>query len=323
MNQEIFFAYNGKMKITLEEVEVFLAVVDTGSLTAAAEHLQQPVSTTSRLLARLEEKLQVTLLRRTTRRLDLTDEGIGFVSDARDIMKSVSVAEDRLMERSGRLSGPLYIDASSSFMLHVLAPLMPGYREMHPEVDLVMSADEGFIDLIERRVDLAIRIGELKDSTLHSRLLGHTRIKLYASADYLRQRGVPTDISDLAHHELLGFSTSGELNSWPLQNGSQAMLKIKPTVQSSNGEMLYQLARQGMGIAKISEFMVGNDVALRNLVEVLPNQTTPYIKPINAVYYMHSAVSGRIASMVRYLMAAMNRPEFIWSERLATPSAHP
>ena len=160
------------MRFTIEELTVFLAVVDSGSLTAAAEHLGQPVSTTSRLLARLEDKVQTTLLRRTTRRLDVTDEGHGFARDARNILEAVRTAEDGLMERRERLAGPLRIDAATPYMLHVLVPLMPGYRERHPDVELVLTSNEGFIDLLERRVDLAIRIGELKDSTLHSRLLG-------------------------------------------------------------------------------------------------------------------------------------------------------
>ena len=168
------------MKLALDELSVFLAVVDTGSLTAAAERLGQPVSSISRLLARLEEKLQTSLLRRTTRRLDLTDEGHAFIKDARQILESVRSAEERMMERRGQLSGPLRVDAVTPFMLHVMVPLMPGYRALHPKVELKLSSNEGFIDLLERRVDLAIRIGELKDSTLYSRLLGRTRIRLMA-----------------------------------------------------------------------------------------------------------------------------------------------
>lgn len=299
------------MKMTLDEVEVFLAVVDTGSLTAAAEHLGQPVSTTSRLLARLEDKLQVTLLRRTTRRLDLTDEGCGFVEDARGILASVRSAEERLMKRRGRLSGPLYVDASTPLMLHVLVPLMRGYRELHPEVELILSTEEGFIDLLERRVDLAIRVGELKDSTLHRRLLGHTTVRLFASPDYLRRRGAPDTAAQLADHDLLGFTKPDTLNIWPFKETAPA--RIDPTVLSSSGETLRQLALQGLGIVHLSEFMTAADVAAGRLVEVLPQATLPSRKPVNAVFYKHSAVSARIASMVDYLAAAMDAPEALWA----------
>jgi DNA-binding transcriptional LysR family regulator len=301
------------MKLTLEEVTVFLTVVDTGSLTAAAEHLGQPVSTTSRLLARLEEKLQTTLLRRTTRRLDLTDEGCNFQHDARQILESVRVAEDRLMARRGRLSGPLHIDAASPFMLHVLVPLLPGYRALHPGVDLVLNSNEGFIDLLERRVDLAIRIGELKDSTLHSRLLGQARNRLVASPDYLARHGMPADAEALRAHELLGFNQPEALNLWPLQHADGRPARIQPTLLSSSGETLRQMAIAGMGIAYLSDFMTVRDVAEGRLAEVLPQATLHRPKPVHAVYHQQSAVSVRIASMVNYLAQAMRAPEAEWA----------
>lgn len=289
------------MKLALDELAVFLAVVDTGSITAAAARLQQPISSVSRVLARLEENLGTTLLRRTTRRLDLTDEGNAFVKDARDILNAVQVAEDRLMERRGRLSGHLRVDAATPFMLHVLVPLMAGYRARHPEVTLTLSGNEGFIDLLERRVDLAVRIGELKDSTLHSRLLGRSRIRMAASPAYLLARGAPADVPSLTRHELLGFSEPDILNDWPLRDGGGRLVRIVPTLMASSGETLRQLALQGMGIVCMADFMIADDIAAGRLVEVLPASTIEVLRPIQAVYYQHSSVSAKIESMVNYL----------------------
>nr|WP_315252011.1 LysR family transcriptional regulator [uncultured Duganella sp.] len=300
------------MKLALDELAVFLAVVDTGSLTAAADHLGQPVSTISRLLARLEDKLHTTLLRRTTRRMDLTDEGHDFIKDARTIVDSVRNAENRMMERRGLLSGPLRVDAVTPFMLHVLVPLMPGYRALHPQVELTLGSNEGFIDLLERRVDLAIRIGELKDSTLYSRLLGRTRIRLLASPEYLSKHGVPHQAADLTRHQLLGFSEPDILNQWPLLCADGKPLQITPTLAAASGETLRQLALQGMGIACLSDFMTAVDVAHGRLVEVLPRVVQEKYKPVHAVYYQHSTVSARIASMVNYLAEAMRAPEAVW-----------
>lgn len=299
------------MKIELEELAVFLAIVDTGSMTAAAERLGQPVSTVSRLLGRLEEKLATPLLRRTTRRLDLTDEGDAFVPDARGILHAVQAAEDRLAERRGQLSGQLRIDAATPFMLHVLVPLMPAYRALHPNVTLTLSSNEGFIDLLERRVDLALRIGELKDSTLHSRLLGHSRLRLVASPDYLRRRGAPKDVAELLRHELLGFSEPDSLNLWPLRDADGRQVRIAPTLKSSSGETLCQLALQGMGIASFSDFHTSADLAAGRLVEVLPELTIPMSRPIHAVYYRHSALSAKIASMVDFLVQALRREPWL------------
>lgn len=299
------------MRFTLEELSVFLAIVDAGSLTAAAEHLAQPVSTTSRLLARLEDKVQTTLLRRTTRRIDLTDEGHRFVRDARRVLDAVRLAEDGLMERREHLSGPLRLDAATPYMLHVLVPLMPAYRALHPGVDLVLSTNEGFIDLLERRVDLAIRIGELKDSTLHSRLLGHSRLRVLASPDYVHRHGAPQDVRALAGHELLGFDQPEVLNVWPLLRPDGQPLRIVPTVASSSGETLRHLALQGMGIVCLADFMTAADLAEGRLVELLPQATVPMARTVQAVYYRHSAVSARIASMVGYLAEALRGPDSV------------
>lgn len=308
------------MKATLEELAVFLAVVDAGSLTAAAAHLDQPVSTTSRLLARLEEKLETTLLRRTTRRLDLTDEGARFARDARHVMEAVQLAEDGLMERRGRLSGPLRIDAATPFMLHVLAPLMPGFQALHPDVKLVLSSNDGFIDLLEHRVDMAVRIGELEDSTLHSRSLGCTRIRLFASPHYLRRKGVPSTTKDLLQHDLLGFTQPDSLNVWPVRQADGRLLRIDAKMLAGSGETLRQLALNGQGIVCLSDFMTARDVAESRLVEVLADITEPTSRPLHAVYYQQSAISSRIASMVRYLAEALRAPEREWANATALPS---
>lgn len=300
------------MKLTIDELDVFLAIVDTGSMSAAARHLGEPVSAISRALARLEGKLGATLLRRTTRRLDLTDDGHDFVADARAILASVQVAEDRLMARRGRLTGQLRVDAATPVMLHVLVPLMPGYRDLHPGVQLSLSSNEGFIDLLERRVDLAIRSGELKDSSLNARLLGHTRIRLVASPAYLARHGVPDDVRALLRHELLGFSETENLNQWPLRHPDGRPVNIVPTLRAASGETLRQLALQGMGIACLSDFMTAVDIAAGRLVEVLPALNVETTRPIHAVYYRHSAVSARIASMVNYLADRLRAPEAAW-----------
>lgn len=289
------------MNITLEELEVFLAVVDTGSLTGAAQRLGQPVSTTSRVLGRLEDKLQTTLLRRTTRRLDLTDEGCSFLKDARAIVASVQAAQQRLQQRQGQPSGPLRVDAATPFMLHAVVPLMDGYRQRYPLVELELSSNEGFVDLLERRIDLAIRIGALKDSTLHSRPLCHSRLRVLASPGYLQVRGQPTSVAALHAHTLLGFSQPQSLNTWPLPHEDGKPLHIRAAMAASSGEVLRQLALHGQGIVCLADFMTERDRARGDLVEVLGEKNLGTTQPIHAVYYRHSAVSTRISSFVDYL----------------------
>ena len=293
------------MNITLDEIQNFIVVVDTGSITAAAQQLEQTVSAASRSLARLEQKLKTTLLRRTTRRLELTDEGEAFLERARDIVAAVENAEEHMAARQGRPAGRLRIDAASPFMLHVVVPLIAGYRERFPDVELELHTSEGYIDLLERRTDVALRIGRLKDSTLHARPIGTSQVRCLASPAYLAKHGRPRKVSDLRKHALLGFTEPESLNEWPLLDEGGQRVRIKPTIGSSSGETLRQLALEGNGIVCLSDFMTRGDREAGTLVPVLSRHIAELRQPINAVYYRNTAISARIASFVTYLAEAI------------------
>ncbi|NUT16770.1 MAG: LysR family transcriptional regulator [Cupriavidus sp.] len=293
------------MKITLDDLLAFATVVDSGSITAAAQQLDLTVSATSRTLARLEEKLKTTLLRRTTRRLELTEEGQAFLHDARAIIDSVESAEEQMLARREKPSGRLRVDAASPFMLHVIVPLVRGYRERFPQVELELNSNEGIIDLLERRTDVAIRIGRLKDSTLHSRLIGNSRVRMLASPAYLDAHGHPRKAQDLGKHALLGFTQPESLNVWPILGADGEPYRIEPAVWSSSGETLRQLALEGAGIVCLSDFMTAHDREAGRLVQVLARQTQDVRQPIHAVYYRNTAISARIASFVDYLAEAI------------------
>lgn len=293
------------MKITLDELQAFAAVVDSGSITAAAQQLDLTVSAASRTLARLEEKLKTTLLRRTTRRLELTEEGRAFLQNARAIIESVENAEEQMLARREMPSGRLRVDAATPFMLHVIVPLVRGYRERFPKVDLELNSNEGIIDLLERRTDVAIRIGRLKDSTLHSRRIGNSRLRILASPAYLEAHGQPRKIEDLDKHTLLGFTQPESLNVWPILGTDGEPSRIEPGIWSSSGETLRQLALDGAGVVCLSDFMTAQDREAGRLVQVLARQTLDVEQPINAVYYRNTAISSRIASFVDYMVEAL------------------
>ncbi|MBZ5791900.1 LysR family transcriptional regulator [Burkholderia contaminans] len=293
------------MKITLDELQAFAAVVDTGSITAAAQQLDLTVSATSRTLARLEEKLKTTLLRRTTRRLELTEEGRAFLQDARAIIESVETAEEQMLARREMPSGRLRVDAATPFMLHVIVPLVRGYRERFPKVELELNSNEGIIDLLERRTDVAIRIGRLKDSTLHSRRIGNSRLRIFASPAYLDAHGQPRKVEDLDKHTLLGFTQPESLNVWPILGADGEACRIEPDICSSSGETLRQLALEGAGVVCLSDFMTAQDRDAGRLVQVLARQTLEVQQPIHAVYYRNTAISSRIASFVDYMVEVL------------------
>ncbi|MDG1582865.1 LysR family transcriptional regulator [Pseudomonas sp. GOM6] len=293
------------MKTTLDELQAFTQVVDAGSISAAADQLGQTASGISRALSRLEDKLGVTLLRRTTRRLELTEEGAAFLTQTRRILAAVDEAEEQMALRRQVPAGRLRVDAATPFMLHVLVPLVAGFRQRYPQIELELTSNEQNIDLLEQRTDLAIRIGPLRDSSLHARPLGQSPVRILASPVYLAARGTPQRPDDLSGHDLLGFTQLEHLNSWPLRHAQGDSLTITPTLRASSGETLRQLALAGAGLVCLSDFMTDRDRASGALVEVLAGHRSERRQPINAVYYRNTALAARITCFLDYLSASL------------------
>ncbi|MBV8046191.1 MAG: LysR family transcriptional regulator [Paludibacterium sp.] len=289
------------MNITLDELQAFTVVVDTGSLTAAADQLGQTVSGVSRALARLEGKLSTTLLQRTTRRMELTEEGRFFLMQARRILESVDDVEEQMAIRRERPAGRLRVNAASPFMLHVLVPLIGGFCAAYPDIELELHTSDRLIDLLEERTDVAIRIGALTDSTLHARPLARNRLRVLASPAYLRRHGTPASTADLSVHRLLGFTQPASLNLWPLRHAGGEQYPIRAALSASSGETLRHLALAGEGIVCLSDFLTRADRERGELVEVLTDQTVTVWQPVHAVYYRNTALAPRIACFLDYV----------------------
>lgn len=282
-----------------EDIEIFLTVVDTGSFTGAANVLNQQVAKVSRAVSRLEDTLQCTLLNRTTRRLELTEEGHVFIRYARESLNTLYTGEEAIKLLKQSPSGHLRIDAASPFVLHQLTPLVGEFVQQYPHITLDLTSHDNIIDLLEHKTDLAIRIGDLKDSNLHARLLGKSQLRLVASPEYLYQHNEVAHIDDLSTHKLIGFNDASKLNSWPLKTP----VKLNFHMTGSSGETLRQLCLNHQGIALLSHFMIGDDLKFGRLVEVLPEAI---VRPnnreaIQAVYYKNSAVSSRILAFLDFI----------------------
>ena len=289
------------MKTNLDEMLAFVSVVDSGSISAAAEQLEQTASGVSRALSRLEEKLAVTLLRRTTRRLERTEEGAVFLAQARRILVSVEEAEEQMALRRQAPAGRLRVNTASPVMLHVIVPLIGNFRARYPLIELELYSDDRIVDLLERRIDLAIRIGPLPDSSLHARPLCHTLRRVLASPAYLARHGTPQRVEELADHSLIGFTEPDRLNDWPLRHALGESWRIAPALRASSGDTVRELALAGEGLACLSDFMTDRDRQRGALVEVLAAQRVDVRQPINAVYYRNSALASRIACFLDYL----------------------
>ena len=297
---------NTVMKTSLDELLAFSTVVAAGSISAAAQQLGQTASGISRALSRLEEKLDVTLLQRTTRRLELTEEGQAFLQQARRIIASVEEAEEQMRMRRQTPAGRLRVNAAAPFVLHAVVPLIKGFRERYPNIELELHSSDQIIDLIEQRTDVAIRIGPLRDSTLHARSLGSSRLRVLASPEYLAAHGTPDSVEALQGHSLLGFTQPDSLNHWPLRHAGGERLSIVPSLQASSGETLRQLALEGVGIACLADFMTYQDREGGELLQVLAEHTVEVRQPIHAVYYRNTALTSRITCFLDYLSSELS-----------------
>jgi DNA-binding transcriptional LysR family regulator len=289
------------MDLNSDELVTFVAVVDSGSLSAAAQHLGQTSSGVSRALSRLEEKLQTSLLTRTTRRMELTEEGQLFLVKARAILGAMEEAQEAIAVRRQQPAGRLVVDAASPFMLHCVVPHVAEFREQYPQIRLELSSNDQIADLIEHRTDIAIRIGALSDSTLHARALGSSALHILASPDYLQRHGQPSSPADLAQHGLLGFAQYEQGNQWPLRQQDSAQLAIVPALAASSGETLRQLALAGQGITCLADFMTRDDIAAGRLVPLLTAYNSGFRQQIHAVYYRNTQLARRISCFLDFL----------------------
>ncbi|MCG9559224.1 LysR family transcriptional regulator [Vibrio kanaloae] len=282
-----------------DDLEMVLTVVDAGGFSAAAEALDVQVAKVSRSVSKVESQLGVSIFNRTTRRVELTEEGRQFVDSVRLGLQMIQSAEEEIVSRGELPKGRLRVDAASPFVFHQLVPLVQSFKEAYPDIELELTSNEGFVDLLEKRTDVAIRIGKLSDSTLHARPLGKSLLHIVASPDYLAKRVLPTKPEDLSSHQIVGFAGNKVLNHWPLPNQSD----VAPTVTASNGETVRQLALAGNGIACLSGFMVQEDMAAGRLIPILEQDKLANTdrERVNAVYYKSSSVSKRISAFIDFI----------------------
>lgn len=289
------------MKTTVEEHQAFVAVVDTGTITAAAERLGRTVSGVSRALKRLEDKLGARLLRRTTRRIALTDEGLLFLDQSRRVLEALDAAEHTITQHRGAPAGRLAINAAPVFMQYVIVPLIGAFRERYPGIELRLDTHDRIIDLLEHRADVAFRIGPLADSTLHSRALGHTTLRLVASPGYLATHGMPAGAADLDRHVRLGFDAMTHLNRWPIASQTGEDLSIEPTISASSASTLLELALAGQGIACMADYTTRGHRTRGELVEVLPEARLDRRQALHAVYYRDTAPGARVGLFLDFI----------------------
>lgn len=283
-----------------QEMRVFAAVVDAGSFVAASDALGISKAAVSRYVADLEQRLGVRLMHRTTRRLSLTPEGEVFLARCREILASIDAAEGELSTRADSASGLLKVNVPVSFGIQHLAPLWSEFLTAHPRVSLDVQLADRVVDLVEEGFDLAVRIARLPDSSLVSRQLASTRLVLCASPDYLVRRGHPSHPSDLAGHDLVGYSLLA-MGDWQF-NGPDGpvTVKVQSRLLSNNGDTCLAATVRGTGIQLQPTFLVADALASGQLVEVLPQYRSLELG-VYVVYPTRKFVLPKVRALVEFL----------------------
>jgi DNA-binding transcriptional LysR family regulator len=285
------------------EMEVFVRVVELGGFSAAAREYRMTPSAISKLVARLERRLGVRLVNRSTRQLKLTPEGCNFYERAVRILSELEEAE-RGASRNAEPRGRIRVSANVPFGVHFLLPLTPEFLSLYPAVTLDIALTDEVIDLLEERTDVAIRAGPLKSSQLLARKLGETRMMIVGAPDYLNRCGTPKTVEDLRDHNLLGFSYARAVEGWPLLNrGAQTTVPLSGNAQVSDGDALRRLAIAGLGLARLAAFQVKDDLAADRLTPVLERFNPGDREEVHAVFVGQGGhVPARVRAFLDFLV---------------------
>lgn len=280
----------------LDEMEVFTQVIDQGNFSKAARRLQMDPSSISKLILRLETRLGVRLMHRTTRKIVLTEEGKLFYHKVVRIIADLKEAEGSLLSHRSP-SGKVRITCSIPFALHQLIPILPGIMNANPSIQVILLTTDVVVDLLAEQCDLAIRIGKLADSSLKVRKLAESKMILVASPQYLKRYGKPQKPSDLKNHSCLNFYGHPELNKWSFKNKKMHIEReFESPFSADNGESIAKMVLSGGGIARLSAFMVRESINQGKLFPLLEDQNYGEWQPI---YLVHP---GYIPARVKWVI---------------------
>jgi len=286
-----------------EEMYTFVRVVDAGSLSAAADRMDIAKSAVSRRLTDLESRLDVQLLNRTTRRINLTDSGRQFYQRCTRILADLEESEQQTSDEHTELKGTIRIAAPLSFGIQHLSPLLNDFLKIHPELNLDLNLDDRKVNLMDEGVDLGIRIGELNDSSLVARRLAPCKLVLCASPDYLKAHGEPKHPDDLRKHMGLTYSNTAENQLWQFiqANGKTVSVRVPNRLRANNGDVLLQAGINGLGILSITTFIAHKAIKNHQLKLILPDYKIKE-ESVYAIYPTQRHLPARVRTLIDYLV---------------------
>jgi len=281
------------------EMEVFVRVVETGGFSAAARALQLTPSAVSKLVRRLEARLSVRLVNRSTRQVQLTPEGCVFYERSVRVLADLDDAE-RSAAGGETPRGRLRVNTNVPFGEHFLLPLVPEFLARYPDIVLDLVLTDEVVDILDQRTDVALRAGPLKSSALVARKLGETRMVIVGTPDYLATRGTPQTPADLTQHNLLGFNYVRATEGWPfIDQGQVSHVTPVGNVTVGDGGSLFRLTRAGLGLARLAEVFIRDDLQTGRLRTVLEDYNPGDVEALHAVFV---GQGGHLPARVRALL---------------------
>jgi DNA-binding transcriptional LysR family regulator len=284
------------------DLRVFVRVIDRGSFSSAAKDLKITPSAVSKLVSRLEDRLGVRLLERSTRRLVLTPEGETFLARARRIVADIDEAEAEVMQARGVPRGKLRINSGTAFGLHQLAPALADFLARYPEIELELSITDRLVDLIEEQADIAVRSGHIPEGPFVQRKIADLQRVICAAPSYLKRRGAPKVAADLKQHDCIVVVGPG-LNRWPFKTRTGIdVVEVRPRVSTDDAEAALRLAIEGAGIIRLSDVIVGEPLRAGELTALLTDSHHVEPFPLAAIYPAGRQRLPRVAVFIEFLI---------------------
>ncbi len=285
------------------DMAAFVRAVELGGFSIAARDLGLTPSAISKLVTRLEDRLGVRLLNRTTRRLALTPEGEAYFHRSQRILADIDEAENEVAHFRAQPKGLLRVNVGSAFGMHQLAPALPEFLAHHPEMQVELTVTDRVVDLIEEGADLGIRLGTLVDSSLVARKICDVERVVAASPAYLKKHGTPRKAEELLRHNCLSMTFAPALRRWPFETREGVKhLEVSGNASSSSADALLRLAIGGLGVIRLSDVIVGPAIRDGLLVALLEDVHHREPLPLHAVYPQGRHRSPRVAAMVAFLV---------------------
>lgn len=298
----------GVMDNRAGEMMVFVQVVEAGSFSEAARQLLMTPSTVSKLIQRLEARLGIRLVERSTRRLLLTREGEFYYERSQRLLADLDETEQQIAHGGAEPEGLIRVNSSVSFGAAALEPILPAFWEAYPKIVIDLSLSDEVVDLYLERTDVAIRVGRLPDSNLVARKIGETKRRIVASPAYLERRGVPETPEDLLHHNCIGFNFRRANPVWPMREGGRIVERmLSGSLLTNNGETIRRMAIAGVGIGRIADYHVRGPIARGELVEVLADSAIAEADDIHALFRGAQLLPARVRAFLDFAVPRLQR----------------